>query len=104
MLREPGRPDPLAELISLFLEEAPERLTAIERAIEDNDMWSMSKIVAASTSLKGSASNVGARDLAGVCGQIEVAGRNGVLDEAGELVKQARKELERVSQALAQVV
>ncbi len=104
MLRQPGRPDPVAELTTLFLEEAPERLLAIEQAVKADDMWSMSKIVAAATSLKGSSSNIGAKDLATLCGQIEMAGRSGALDEVGQLVKQASQELDRVRQALAQVV
>jgi CheY-like chemotaxis protein len=103
MLRQPGRPDPVVELITMFLEEAPERFSAIEQAIKANDMWSMSKIVAASTGLKGSASNLGAHELATICGHLEKAGRNGALDEAGEWLKQGREELERVSLALEKV-
>jgi CheY-like chemotaxis protein/HPt (histidine-containing phosphotransfer) domain-containing protein len=103
MLRQPGRPDPVVELITLFLEEAPERLSFIREAVAANDMWSMSKIVAAATSLKGSSSNIGARDLAAVSGRIEQAARNGVLDEAGALLQEATDELERVRLALAKV-
>jgi HPt (histidine-containing phosphotransfer) domain-containing protein len=63
-------------------------------------MWSMSKIVAASTSLKGSAANIGARELASVCSQIEEAGRKGNLDEASQLLSVATTELDRVRSAL----
>jgi CheY-like chemotaxis protein len=104
LLRQAGRPDPVAQLIALFLEEAPERLAAINQAVRANDMWSMSKIVAAATSLKGSSSNIGARDLARLCGEIELAGRDGAMDEVGQLAGQAGQELERVRQALARVV
>jgi len=100
LLRQPGRPDPVLELITLFLEEAPERLAAIGDAVKANDMWSMSKIVAASTSLKGSASNLGAKELASLCGTMEVAGRNGALDEVGLLLAKSQSELERVRQAI----
>jgi len=103
MLRQPGRPDPVVELITLFLEEAPDRVSDIGQAVQANDMWSMSKVVAAATSLKGSSSNIGAHELARVCGQIEQAGRNGVLDEAGALLTQASEELERVREALSKV-
>lgn len=104
LLRQAGRPDPVAHLIALFLEEAPGRLTAIEQALKAKDMWSMSKIVAASTSLKGSASNVGARDLASLSGRMEEAARDGALEDVGLLLDQAREELERVSRALKEVV
>jgi CheY-like chemotaxis protein len=103
MLRRAGRPDPVTELVTLFLEEAPERLAAIETAVKANDMWSMSKIVAAATSLKGSCSNLGAQDLAVICGNIETSGRDGALDEIDPLLQQAREELERVRAALEQV-
>jgi CheY-like chemotaxis protein len=103
MLRQPGRPDPVVELITLFLEEAPERLTSIKEAVEANDIWSMSKIVAAATSLKGSASNIGARELAAVSTQIEQAGRDGLLHEAQALLPKAVAELERVREALDKV-
>jgi CheY-like chemotaxis protein len=103
LLRRPGRPDPVFEIIALFLEDAPERLLAMEDAVKSNDMWSLSKIVAASTSLKGSAGNLGARQLVVLCGQMETAARQGALDEVGTLVQQAREELERVRLALDKV-
>jgi CheY-like chemotaxis protein len=103
LLRQPGRPDPVLEIIALFMEDAPERLAAIEAAARANDMWSMSKIVAAATNLRGSASNLGARQLAMLCGQMETAARQGALDEVGQLLGQAREELQRVRLALDRV-
>jgi len=103
MLRQPGRPDPVVEIISLFLEDTPDRLSAIQDAVKSNDMWSMSKIVAASTSLKGSASNLGAKELAALCGEMEKAARQGALDEVAQHLDLAREELERVRLALDRV-
>lgn len=104
LLRQPGKPDPVADLIKLFLMDTPERIEAIRQAVAANDMWSMSKIVAAATSLKGSASNLGARGLTGLCTRIEHCGRAGLLDEVSQLLAEAEAEYERVKQALEKIV
>lgn len=100
MLRRAGREDPVAQLASMFRTDAPEKLSTIRAALEANDMWSISKIVAAATSLKGSAANLGARDLAGICGEMEEASRRGNLEEVRDPLERAHVELERVREAL----
>jgi HPt (histidine-containing phosphotransfer) domain-containing protein len=100
LLRKPGRPDPVVELTKLFLKEAPDRLAIVEQAIAANDIWSMSKIVAAATSLKGSAGNLGARTLATICAQLEDAARAGDLEAAAQVRQRAVTELVRVRGAL----
>ena len=54
---EPGEPDPVEELIELFLEDAPMRLEKMVEGIEKQDL-DLARV--ASHSLKGSARNLGA--------------------------------------------
>ncbi len=99
-LQTPDKPDPLAELIELFLREAPEGLDAMQQAVSTNDATSMATVMNAATTLKGSAANLGARNLAALCDEIEQAARTWTLAEAQPLIERARQELERVQSAL----
>jgi HPt (histidine-containing phosphotransfer) domain-containing protein len=91
------------ELIELFLQEAPTQLQALERAVKENDYTSLSRIISAATSLKGSAGNLGARNLAALCDEIEQTAKNWSLAEVLPLVDRARQELGRVRVALEQI-
>ena len=103
-LRLPGKPDPVAELAELFLREAEEKLDAMNEAAARNQMASLAHFTDAVTSLKGSASNLGARNLAALCDEIEQAAKNWSLADALPLVERAREELGRVRNALGQIV
>jgi two-component system, sensor histidine kinase and response regulator len=102
-LRMPNKPDPLVELIDLFLREAPEKLNAMTEAVANNDMSSLARFISAGTSLKGSAGNLGARNLAALCDEIEQAARNWSLDDALPLVERAKQEFVRVRTALEKI-
>jgi HPt (histidine-containing phosphotransfer) domain-containing protein len=102
-LRMPNKPDPLVELIDLFLREAPEKLDAMTDAVAKNELSSLARFISAVTSLKGSAGNLGARNLAALCDEIEQAARNWSLDDALPLVERARQEFARVRGALERV-
>lgn len=102
-LRMPGKPDPLAEIIDLFLQEAPAQLKVLQCAVEQNDYTSLARTISAATSLKGSASNLGARKLAALCDEIEQTSKNSSLAEALPLVEKAWKELERARAALEKI-
>jgi CheY-like chemotaxis protein len=102
-LRIPGKPDPLRELIGLFLSEAPTRLYAMEQAVVKNDFSSLAALINAATNLKGSSSNLGARNLAALCDEIEQVARSSDLADAQPLIERARKELQRVQGALSQI-
>jgi PAS domain S-box-containing protein len=67
-LSEPGQPDPVVELIDLFLEDAPDRLRAMQSSVQARDREAL-KIAA--HSLKGSAKNLGAKPLARICAELE---------------------------------
>lgn len=102
-LQIPGKPDPVAELVDLFLQEAPAQLNSLEVAVAQNDYTSLARSISAATSLKGSASNLGARNLAALCDEIEQTAKNWSLAETLPLVERARQELARVRGALEKI-
>jgi CheY-like chemotaxis protein len=102
-LRTPGKADPLAELIDLFLKEAPAQLDTMSDAVAKNDIWSLSRTISAATALKGSSSNLGARNLAALCDEIEMTAKTWMLSDTLPLIERAREELSRVRFALEKI-
>jgi HPt (histidine-containing phosphotransfer) domain-containing protein len=102
-LRMPGKPDPLAELIDLFLQEAPEQVQLLENAVAQNDHTSLARTFSAASRLKGSASNLGARILAALCDEIEQTARNWSLADIPPLIDRVRHEFARVREALEKI-
>lgn len=102
-LRMPDKPDPLAELIDLFMQEAPRDLAAIEQAVVKNDISSLARIIEAASSLKGSATNLGARNLAALCDEIEQTARNWSLADVRPLLQRASEELAKAGEALNKI-
>jgi len=102
-LRTPNKPDPLAELIDLFLREAPTLLDAMQQAVSKNAVDSLARFINASTTLKGASANLGARNLAALCDEMEQAVRSWTLEEAQPLIDRARQEFLRVQAALERI-
>jgi CheY-like chemotaxis protein len=102
-LRMPGKPDPLVELIALFLQEAPQHIQVLETAVAENDHTSLARIFSAASRLKGSASNLGASNLAALCDEIEQTARNWSLADVAPLIDRTRQELVRARNALEQI-
>ncbi|MCX8156152.1 MAG: PAS domain S-box protein [Verrucomicrobiae bacterium] len=73
-LQQPGQPDPVVEMIDLFLQDLPRRLQLIGDAVQRQDAAALK---AAAHSLKGSARNMGAVRLAALCSELEKLGREG---------------------------
>ena len=73
-LRTPGEPDPLAELIDLFLTDTPPRLAKIMDAFKVGDAAELER---AAHALKGSSSNLGAKCLAAACAEVMSLAREG---------------------------
>ena len=96
-LREPGQPDPLAELIELFLRDTRPRLRKMEAALAGKDV---SALIAAAHSLKGSASNLGARRLASLCANLEREAKTQELSEAANILLDVKSEFQQVEQTL----
>src|SRR5882757_3480438 len=102
-LRTPGKPDPLAELIDLFLREAPAELETMRDALSKNDMSSLSRTISSATALKGSAGNLGARNLAALCDDIEQTAKTSLLADTKPLIERAKEEFGRVQAALGKI-
>jgi HPt (histidine-containing phosphotransfer) domain-containing protein len=102
-LRTPGKPDPLVELIDLFLREAPAQLDTMSDAVAKNDLSSLSRTISAAISLKGSAGNLGARNLAALCDEIEQAVKTWMMADVQPLIERAREEFSRVRAALERI-
>jgi PAS domain S-box-containing protein len=96
-LREPGAPDPLAEIIDLFLQDTPHRLNHLSTAVNQQDA---TVLKSSAHSLKGSASNLGARPLAALCAQLEKLATVGDFAAAGPTAARLKAEYDRVCRAL----
>jgi CheY-like chemotaxis protein len=92
-LREPGQPDPLRELIELFLKDALPRLQQMEAAAAAGDL---PKLAAATHTLKGSASNLGARRLSSLCAALEKQAKGGDTGQSAETLSAVSAEFARV--------
>lgn len=99
-LRVPGRPDPIVPIIDLFLQEAPEQLEVMEKAIGRNDIATLAQVTSAAAALMGSAGNVGARSLAALCDEILQTTRTSLLVDVLPVLGASRQEFKRVEEAL----
>jgi HPt (histidine-containing phosphotransfer) domain-containing protein len=92
-LTPPGEPDILAEVFTLFLEEAPPRIERMRNAAAGGDIKEVHR---AAHSLKGSAGNIGARAMYDVCSVIDERGKAGDLAGAAALVDAVQAEFDKV--------
>ena len=99
-LADGGTPDIFTDIVRIYLEDAPKRVTAVEQAWTRRD----SKGLAASAhTLKSASAHVGAMRLAGLCKTLESDARANDLSRAAALVaslggewSEAKRELEAV--------
>ena len=96
-LREPGQPDPLAELAELFQREAEAGLEKMQIGLAGQDALLTSR---AAHSLKGSSSNLGAGRLASLCAAVEEQAKAGQWTGVPEQISEIKSELARVQTAL----
>lgn len=96
--RIPDEPGALDELIDLFVEDLPSRVADIEKAFESKDVAALKS---AAHTLKGSASNLGARRLASQCARLEEVLRDMDWDAISGLVAQLGVELPSVLAAMS---
>jgi HPt (histidine-containing phosphotransfer) domain-containing protein len=96
-LQEEGEPDILEEVGGLFLKHAPEKISAIDKAVADRDAKALQ---VAAHSLKSSSAYVGAMKLSAMSKELEMMGRSGVLEGATERAESLKTEYLRVKTAL----
>ncbi|HUL51407.1 MAG TPA: PAS domain S-box protein [Candidatus Nitrosotalea sp.] len=96
-LRRPGRPDPVGELVELFLHETPDRLRELRSSAVQYDAVAMETLA---HRLRGCASSVGANRMAELCGEVEEHARTGAIQTASRLLVPLESEFDRVRTAL----
>jgi two-component system, sensor histidine kinase and response regulator len=96
-LEDEDQPNVVAELVMLFVEHAPPKITAIKDGTANGDADAVKK---AAHSLKGSSANVGALGMQQVCEKIEHAAAGGDLKPAIELMPLLEQETAVVVEAL----
>jgi HPt (histidine-containing phosphotransfer) domain-containing protein len=96
-LRRPDRPDPVAELIDLFLHETPERLREMRTAITQYNADALSH---AAHSLRGCAGSIGAVRMASLCEELEENAERRALQVSSRLLKEIETEFDKARQAL----
>ena len=97
-LSSDGDPDLVAEVIGLFLQEAPRRVAVLRAAAARGDTKELRDVAHA---LKGSAGQLGARGVQMVAGRIEDLGRSGITAGAVALVEGLDAEFQRARTAMA---
>jgi HPt (histidine-containing phosphotransfer) domain-containing protein len=98
-LRDEGG-DLLGELVDMFIAVVPLQLASLEEALVKRDTGA---IRLTAHTLKGTASNFGARRMQTLAQAIEDHGRDGALDGASAILSELRAECERVREALEAV-
>lgn len=100
MLRELGPEDGrglLPEAAAAFRGDLPARVDALEAAVNDSDGPALAQ---AAHALKGSAANIGAAAVAGICAELEGLGRRGTPDGGTPLLRRLEEELQRLNAEL----
>ena len=98
-LRSLGDPAVVSELIALFMEDAKTRLVQAQEAL---DAGKGNEVAEAAHSLKGSARNLRAEQLAKACDALEKMAKSASMDVAEHQLGQVKSELGKVSTLLEQ--
>ena len=92
-LRELGGQEMLSKLAELFLEESRSAVDSLRGAVEENDAQTVER---AAHTLIGSSGNMGAREIARLCTQLQEVGASGDLTRAPGLLARLEEELNRM--------
>jgi len=96
-LREPNEPHPALEVIDLYLATIRPSVATLRTTLDGHDA---AGLAAAAHALKGSSGQVGARELAARCADLEKVGRSGRFGDAVSLLRLIEGESDRVEAAL----
>ena len=91
----------LVQIIEQFVAEAARACDDLASALSRGDLRSVERTA---HTIKGASANVGATDLAGLCGAIEMHARQSDLDGAGDLMRRFDSEFARALEALSQLM
>jgi HPt (histidine-containing phosphotransfer) domain-containing protein len=94
-----GQDQFLAEVIDIYLEDAPKLLEVMKKAVAQGKAISLQE---AAHTLKSSSAVFGATSLSHFCQELEVSGSSGTWAKAAALMSQVETEYEKVQTALRQ--
>jgi CheY-like chemotaxis protein len=97
-LQTDDKPDLLAQVINLYLDESPKLIQQLKQAASANDA---SEIVRTAHTLRSSSANVGAIALSRLCGDLEAATQVAATEEANSLLGKVETEYGCVQTALS---
>jgi HPt (histidine-containing phosphotransfer) domain-containing protein len=100
-LTPPGEPDVLTEVLQMFLDEVPPRIDRLRNAMTAGNI---EEVYRTAHSLKGSAGNIGAERLYGVCKQIDELGRAGNLANLAPFVAALDVEFGKVEEEIHRLI
>lgn len=92
-LNQPGEPDVVQQVLTLFLADAQLRLADVSDAIDRADPAALER---AAHTFKGAAASIGASRLQRCCRELETLGKDGTVTGAARLFDALREEFERV--------
>jgi signal transduction histidine kinase/CheY-like chemotaxis protein/HPt (histidine-containing phosphotransfer) domain-containing protein len=92
-----GAPGLVKKVTDLFLEDTPRQLTDLRDSAQRGDCARLAKLAHA---LRGSAANLGAREMVRVCGELEAFGRDGDVSIVPSLVADLECQFHSVRDAL----
>ncbi|WP_320171017.1 Hpt domain-containing protein [Maridesulfovibrio sp.] len=87
-----------AEILTVYLDDAPQRFNSLVKALEEDDQVLAVKF---SHALKGISATIRAERVSSLSGSAERAARQGDLEKAGLLIPEIENELKLVLQAIA---
>jgi two-component system, sensor histidine kinase and response regulator len=87
----------LLELVELYLQDTPNRLIELRRALDSGDTPTVTR---EAHTLKSSSANLGAMKMSGFAKELEIAGRAGEMRQMAEQVTRTEAEFELVKAAL----
>jgi HPt (histidine-containing phosphotransfer) domain-containing protein len=91
-LQDAEDPNLVEELIDIFLQEAPDKLSKLKVSFEKSDFKSLEQTA---HSLKGNTGNLGAKRLHKLCAKLEKASRSEAIPEIGSLIELVFTEFEK---------
>jgi PAS domain S-box-containing protein len=96
-LRRPDKPDPVSELIDMFVRDTPERLHKLRTAVTQ---YNAEDLAAVAHSLRGCASSIGATELARLCQKLEENAERRAVQISTPLLREIENEFDRVCHEL----
>ena len=93
----PGRPDILTRIIHSFLRASPDLLAALQAAIRSREPDAVRQ---AAHAMKSSNGQIGAKQLAAMCYELELLGSLGQLLDADQLLAELEREYKCVEEEL----